>query len=109
MLDFPLALLLARAPEMPNWEPTPAMRGVALRVLKTRIWKHVALPWREAMTDQAMKSSQHEHSGQSPGCVMCRVRTLQMRRTRYQRWPYLAVISSLLPTQFRYHLHRVAE
>jgi len=34
------------------------MRWVEFKFLTTMIWKQVALPWREAMTDHARKSSQ---------------------------------------------------
>lgn len=56
--DLPASLLEARAADSPNWDETPLMRCVEFKFFTTRIWKQVALPWREAMTDQARKSSQ---------------------------------------------------
>jgi len=63
------------------------MRCVAFKFFWTIIWKQVALPCLEAMTDQARKSSQILN----------------------QRWPYLALMVSEFPSQLRYHLQRVAE
>lgn len=57
-LFFPLALLAATAPLRPNCVLRPSRRWVAFRFLTTIIWKQVALPCLEAMTDHARKSSQ---------------------------------------------------
>lgn len=84
---LPAARAAARAPDRPNWDAKPLTRWVAFRFLTTTIWKQVALPWREAMVDQARKSSQ----------------------MRNQRWPYLALMVSPLPSQLRYQRQRVPE
>jgi hypothetical protein len=57
-LAFPAARLAANAPLIPNCVAWPSIRCVAFKFFWTMIWKHVALPWREAMTDHARKSSQ---------------------------------------------------
>lgn len=86
-IALPAARLAASAPERPNWDENPLMRWLEFRFLTTTIWKQVALPWREAMVDQARKSSQ----------------------IRNQRWPYLALMVSPLPSQLRYQRQRVPE
>ena len=57
-LALPAFMAAARAPVRPNCVRWPLIRWVAFKFLTTMIWKPVALPWREAITDQARKSSQ---------------------------------------------------
>lgn len=57
-LALPALKAEARAPVRPNWVRRPLIRWVEFKFLTTMIWKQVALPWREAITDQARKSSQ---------------------------------------------------
>jgi hypothetical protein len=57
-LALPAFMAAARAPVRPNWVRWPLIRWVEFKFLTTMIWKQVALPWREAITDHARKSSQ---------------------------------------------------